>query len=276
MRPAVPALLAAVAVASEPPQIIVLAGQSNMDGRGATGLLSAGQKTLPAGWSFANRGQAVGLGEGEHFGPEVGFAEALAGLRPGRRFLLVKWAVGGTSMAVWTPVQDAQRAGILANDARSGHLFPRLVEATLAVAREHQAEGAKVAAILWMQGEADCRRQDWGEAYFAKQMEMIGSLRDRLAAPGAPFIFGRINPPAEAKDDDRVSPRYPGRDAVRAAQERIAKELPGTYLVETDDLSKLADRLHYDAPGQLELGRRMAAAFVTATSGSDPAAPATR
>ena len=53
---------------------------------------------------------------------------------------------------------------------------------------------------------------------------------------------------------------------MRAAQERAAGEIPEGYLIETDDLGKQADRIHYDASGQIALGRRFAEAWLRAVS----------
>lgn len=56
-----------------------------------------------------------------------------------------------------------------------------------------------------------------------------------------------VNPPAD---------RYAALETVRKAQRQIAKDLPFVYIVETDDLEKLKDNLHYNSAGQLELGQR--------------------
>jgi hypothetical protein len=35
---------------------------------------------------------------------------------------------------------------------------------------------------------------------------------------------------------------------------RISQELPNTYLIDTDDLEKWEDDLHYSSNGQIDLG----------------------
>ena len=69
--------------------------------------------------------------------------------------------------------------------------------------------------------------------------------------------MGEVNPPAE---------RYPAREIVRLAQRKAADEMPNVYLVETDDLSKWDDALHYDSEGLLALGRRFARTLIAAGS----------
>lgn len=53
-------------------------------------------------------------------------------------------------------------------------------------------------------------------------------------------------PPAKVSMIDRGQPA------------RIA----GVYLIETDDLGKQSDRIHYDAAGQITLGRRISEAWL--------------
>ncbi len=82
---------------------------------------------------------------------------------------------------------------------------------------------------------------------------LITRLRNDLNTPALPILFGRVNPPPE---------RYPARDLVNEAQEKIAVDLAFTYLVDTDELSKLDDDLHYNTEGQQALGRRFADTYL--------------
>jgi hypothetical protein len=257
-------LLVAGLAAAEPLTVVVLGGQSNMEGQAKTADLDPAYRTQPEGIAFINLGKPAQLAAGTKFGPEVGFAHAIAKARPGRRFLLVKWAVGGTSMAVWGPQQDVKAAQASPIDSKQPHLYAKLRDATLAAVKEQAADQPRVAAFLWMQGEADCRREELGPRYGTNFPAMIAAFRKDLDAAQAPFLFGRINPPEAAKDEKTGGPRYPYRAQVRAAQEQTAKDVPGAILIETDDLSKLGDNLHYDAKGLLEMGRRMAEAFLKA------------
>jgi hypothetical protein len=254
--------LALASSAADPAQVIVLGGQSNMEGQATISEIdklpadqSKDLKTELPNITFINAGKPGKIGEGLSFGPEVGFAHTLAAARPEQQFVLVKLGVGGTSMERWS----ASDAG----GKRNGDLYRALVSS---VHEAMRSGNSKVVAILWMQGEADTRKQALADTYFASQQAMIAGMRKEFSAPDAPFIFGRINPPATAKVIDPVTkqetPRYAALPTVRAAQEQVAKEIPNTILIETDDLSKRFDHLHYDGKGQLELGKRMAEAFL--------------
>lgn len=123
-----------------------------------------------------------------------------------------------------------------------------------AIAGARLPVSADVAAVLWMQGERDAGNNDVGREYLANLTQLIAAFRHDLALPDLPFVMGLVNPPAD---------RYPAQAAVRAAQRTAAAEIANVYLVDTDDLSKRADRLHYDTPGLLELGRRFAGAVTS-------------
>jgi hypothetical protein len=62
---------------------------------------------------------------------------------------------------------------------------------------------------------------------------------------------------------------YPSVGLVRTGQQQIAAKDPYAWFVSTGGLSKLRDRVHYDLPGQLELGQRFARAYLDAV-GSTP------
>lgn len=53
----------------------------------------------------------------------------------------------------------------------------------------------------------------------------------------------------------------------------MAIRLPGFAMIDCDDLGKGSDHVHYNAPGQIELGRRFANAWIAATK-PGPATPA--
>ena len=65
--------------------------------------------------------------------------------------------------------------------------------------------------------------------------------------PILPIIAGLVNPPLD---------NYEALPIVQKVQQQIAKEDANVYLIDTEDLEKLEDNLHYNSTGQLELGKR--------------------
>ena len=208
------------------PVVFVLAGQSNMVGHGRTEDLRAEQLTLPPNVTLFLGAQESLPATRARFGPELTFAKVL-------------------SLLDWAPAWDATRAEITGNATR-GSLYEQLI----GILDELSLRGAHFGGVLWMQGERDARIEAAGKDYYQNLEDLIAALRRDLGRKDLPFVLGLVNPPPE---------RYPAREVVRAAQRKIADDLPGVYLVETDDLSKWDDRLHYDSAGLLELGRRFAA-----------------
>lgn len=256
------AALTAMTHAQDAVQVVLLAGQSNMDGNVPITALPLEFRQPPAKVSMIDRGQPARIGGGKFFGPEVAFAAAVAAARPSDDFLLVKRAMGGTSLAGWAPQWDKSR---LASkyDTAAGPIYRKLLADYAAAIK---GRPARLTGVLWMQGESDTRYPALGPNYFENFKTLIAAFRRDLNAPGLPFFFGRVNMPADATEDDKKTIKFPYIQQVRAAQERAAREIPGVYLIETDDLGKQSDRIHYDAAGQIALGRRFGEAWLRTVS----------
>lgn len=257
---AILAVSATSSFAQAPVQVVLLAGQSNMAGNVPIAALPPEFKHPPASVRMVFHGKPTQIAGGSTFGPEVAFAATVAAARPSDEFLFIKRAMGGTSLAGWAPKWDKSR---LASkyDTAAGPLYRKLLDE---YAAEVKGRPARLTGVLWMQGESDTRYPALGPHYFENFKALIAAFRRDLNAPALPFFFGRVNMPADEPSDDKKSLKFPYIQQVRAAQERAAREIPGVYLIETDDLGKQADRIHYDAAGQISLGRRFAEAWLKA------------
>lgn len=230
----------------EPPIVLILAGQSNMVGQGERSALAPAQQTLPPNVELITGTQRAGAGPATTFGPELALAHELAAALPHRRFKFLKFAIGSTSIRAWAPDWSAEAAKVTENEA-VGALYPRL----LAFLRQHlDADAAPPHAILWFQGERDARYATAAVDYAPRLGEFIRQLRADLRAPDSWFILGVVNPP------------YPHTAQVAAAQRAMPRQIARTLVVESDGLTKKADRLHYDTAGQWELGLRYARALL--------------
>jgi len=143
----------------------------------------------------------------------------------------------------WAPNYSSEKAAITGNPQ-----FGNLFEAFLGKIDSLIDKGETLpTAFLWMQGERDARIPEAGKDYYSNFKNFIQAIRQRTGQSDLPFIFGMVNPPAE---------RYAALESVRNAQRKIATELPNVFIIETDDLEKLTDKLHYNTAGQLEMGKR--------------------
>jgi len=181
------------------------------------------------------------------FGPEIKLGRVLADALS-VDVAIVKFAVSGSSLAVdWNPAT----AGSLYHQMRDD-LAGAL--AALAVA----GDGGQVGAVFWMQGEADAQTSETAAAYEANVTGFIDRLRTEFFNGNLPFVFGRIN----VNIDSSCCFSFPFKDEVRTAQANVAGAVPGTAMVDTDDLPLISDSVHFTAGGQLGLGERFANAYL--------------
>ena len=236
--------------------VFVLAGQSNMQGVGDADELPASLAGSHAdrlrfeGGVWRPLRAAPGADprfgiERASFGPELSFAAELARARPGRTIGIVKLAKGGASLVDWAPA------------AASGLYAAMIREARAALA----SRPAELGALLFLQGEADARERELARAYRTRFEAWVAQVRNDLGAPDLPVLYGRVNPPIG---------RHPHVAAVQQAQDDARASIPGVHLVPTEAVSKHGDDTHYDAAGQLELGRRFARSYLTLLEARGP------
>jgi hypothetical protein len=236
------------------PYVFVLSGQSNMLGQGTTAELTGDLSTLPPTVQLFVDGEPALFTDRRSFGPEVTFAHEMARAWPDRNIVLLKYAVGGTSLLAWAPEWSEAQAELTAN-ANAGPLYSQLMAAVRGPAL---GPSARFAGLLWMQGERDARYLTVGPDYLANLGTFVAAVRADLDEPDLPLLLGLVNPPPE---------RYPAADVVRAQQLAAPDELAMTAVIDTAGVTKRDDDLHYDTAGQLELGRRFAQAYLRLESG---------
>lgn len=219
--------------------LILMGGQSNMVGQGKQSDLG---KTTFANITYFDFGLRPNLANPKgNFGPEVGLSMELSKKFPNKKFIVIKYAIGGASLLDWLPNYSKKKAEITGNP-EFGNMYNRLLTLTDSLTKEYNIT---FKALLWMQGERDARIPEAGVDYYENFKLLINSIRNDLESPNMPVIFGKINPPED---------RYPALDTVVNAQIRISEELANTYIIDTDNLEKWNDNLHYSSDGQIELG----------------------
>ncbi len=237
----------------------ILAGQSNMVGQGKV-------KELPDKFQMIAKNVAIYSSENYKestnielrnknlFGPEITFSHALSRYYPEDRIVILKFAVGGSSLLAWSPNWDSGSAAIT-KDAEKGPIYSKMIAFfnKLSFLNDIELNKLSIDGILWMQGERDARFPAAGNNYLDNIITLIKAFRTDFDARSAPFILGRVDPPAEL---------YPARDTVRKQQYQIQNEYPNVTMVDADGLSKWDDNLHFDTEGQLELGLRFAEAYI--------------
>ena len=109
----------------------------------------------------------------------------------------------------------------------------------------------EVVGLAWMQGEGDSKKVDDANRYEERLDALLSAFRTELGLPKLPIALGLVNPEGGKYRPVAV-------EIVRAAQMRVAAADEWTELIDTDDLSKDPDRVHYDSAGLIEMGFRFA------------------
>lgn len=227
--------------------LFVLAGQSNMAGRGKVAevdrtphprvlVLDKEGKWRPATDPLHfDKPNIVGVGLGKTF------AETLAEADSTITIGLIPCAVGGSPINTWKPKgYHAQTKTHPWDDA-----VPRI---------QRTLRDGSLKAVLWHQGESDAK-PELAEEYEAKLHELIARFRQRFDRPDLPFVAGQMGQFEDQPWDEH-------RRAVDAAHRRLPKAVSHTAFVGSEGLKHKGDGVHFSADSYRELGRRFAKAYL--------------
>jgi len=232
-----------VTVAPDRLHLFILAGQSNMAGRG---ILSDPPEPDPdilmltrdSTWAVARDPVHFDKPEGAGVGPGLSFARSLHERHPEWKIGLVPTAVGGSPLAQWQPGAP-------------------LFEASMAQART-AAPAGHMAGIIWHQGENDSRFPDQAATYGERLTRTITAFREQLGRPELPFIAGELGPFLA----DNLEPGFPALPTVTRAISDLPGKVPHTAVVSAAGLKHKGDLVHLDTPSQIIFGQRYAEAFL--------------
>ncbi|MEM6312479.1 MAG: sialate O-acetylesterase, partial [Planctomycetota bacterium] len=160
--------------AGEPIHLVLLAGQSNMAGRGEVG--PEDLVAHPRVWMLDESGAWVPAVEPVHFdipslaGVGLGrtFAIRYAEANPGVHVGLIPAAEGGSPIESWQP------GGV--HGKRQARPYDTAIERT-----HHAQRAGRLVAILWHQGESDCNADD-APHHHDRLVELIARFRNDLDA----------------------------------------------------------------------------------------------
>lgn len=234
--------------------LYILAGQSNMAGRGeitdayriqehpGVFMLTKDLKWVKAKHPLHFDKPVAGIGPGLSFG--IKMAEANAKVKIG----LVPCAVGGTSINAWAP-------GAYDNATKTHPYDDALVRIQAAMQK------GIVKGIIWLQGESDSDPAK-ASTYLDKLTTLIQRLRAVTENNSLPFVAGELG---------RFRPVFANINTVLA---KLPSLVPNTGVVRSEGLNHKGDTTHFDAPSATILGARFAAAMLQLQSSPAPLAGA--
>jgi hypothetical protein len=225
--------------------LYLLAGQSNMAGRGKVeesdtvanprvlALTKDGSwapATAPLHWDKSVAG--TGLGRS--------FALTLVESDPDIVIGLIPAACGGSAISSWVP------GGY--HDQTKSHPWDDAVQRTQRAMQDGTLKG-----ILWHQGESDSQPER-SAVYQKRLTELILRFRNEFQNPQLPFLIGQLGQFPER-------PWSEARQQVDAAHRAVATSVPFVSFVHSDDLTCNPDNVHFDSKSLRTFGKRYAAAL---------------
>lgn len=243
-------LLTGFAAHAGPVHVFILAGQSNMDGRGDGSKLTDDEKQRLE--AVGDRVRFVYNGEPERplsvtipakhiarkfslektFGPELFFGLRLAEAHPDEHFLFIKRSKGGTSLyGCWNPEWSEDKAKVT-GELEGPKLYQVLKEDLDRVLGGRPAAGYEMAGMLWVQGEADSGEKKYGpkpaETYGENLSKLIRGIREHTGEPELPFVLLEVGSPRIREASAEVARRMKRVSTIPQSKDPAdANHLPG-------------------------------------------------
>jgi hypothetical protein len=226
--------------------LFLLAGQSNMAGRGKVAqedttihprvlTLNKDKQWAPAQDPIHFDKTIAGVGLGRTF------AMTLADRDPSITIGLIPCAAGGSPISSWEP-------GGYHSQTRSHPYDDALKRTKIAMQR------GTLKAILWHQGESDSL-PELASVYEEKLHELIARFRTEFQTPDVPFIVGQLGRFPDRPWDDAT-------ELVNAVHESVPDKVKKTAFVASTGLAHKGDKVHFDAKSLREFGNRYAEAYL--------------
>ena len=228
--------------------IFVMAGQSNMAGRGMVEPRDTVSNDRILTINAAN--EIILAKEPLHF-----YEPNLTGLDCGISFantllhdigkdvsiLLIPAAVGGSSSKQWLGDSLHRNVKLMSN-------FRQRIASI--------EKFGTIQGILWHQGESDTDDVNL-PGYEERLKRIFARLRESCnGSPDLPILIGELGSFSENQD------RW---NAINTAIHKYAKSDRNAFVVATGDLKAKSDKIHFDSDSQREMGKRMAEAFLKMT-----------
>jgi hypothetical protein len=223
--------------------VFIMAGQSNMAGRGI--VEPQDTVTNPRILTIDSLGHVIKAKEPLHFyepsrvGLDCGlsFAKALLSQLPQNdTIMIIPTAVGGSAMSQWLGDSLYRNVKLLSN-------FKEKVN----IGKQH----GEIKAILWHQGESDANERNIG-AYPGKIPQLFSTFRKIAKNDSLPIIMGELGSYSNNNDYWQM---------VNKNIHEYSLTDRFTSVINTQDLVHKGDTIHFNSEGQRTIGKRFAEAY---------------
>jgi len=227
--------------------IFMMAGQSNMAGRGT--IEPQDTITNKRILTIDSENNLMDAREPLHFyepglkGLDCGISfaqELLKHIPDSITIAMVPCAVGGSSVFQWLNDEQHRGVNLLGNFREKVHLA--------------QNKGV-IKGVLWHQGESNANAPDLPE-YKDALTQLFSLFREYIRNDEIPIIMGELGKFAIPEEK---AERF---EEVNKIIREIASEYDHVFYVPSDGLNHLGDNLHFNSAAQRELGKRYARKYI--------------
>ena len=227
--------------------LYLLAGQSNMAGRGAVEAID--RAPHPRVFALNSALEWVQAAEPLHFdkpnivgvGPGFAFGRAMADAKPNVRIGLIPGAVGGSSIRAWVPGAVHQQTNSRPWDDALSRTFRVLA-----------FEGGSLKGVIWHQGESD--QANFADQYEDALVDLVERFRREFRNLELPFVAGHLSSFYVAD--------HPNAVQVNQAISSLPDRVELTAFVTAEGFVHKGDDVHLDSRSAREFGERYAAAML--------------
>ncbi|WP_158872317.1 sialate O-acetylesterase [Maribellus comscasis] len=230
--------------------VFLMAGQSNMAGRGAVeaqDLITNNRIiTINSGNNWITAKEPLHFYEPGSAGLDCGlsFAKELLNFVPDSvTIAMVPCAVGGSSVFQWLNDEEHRSVKLLSNFKAKAQLSKKK---------------GTIKGILWHQGERNANETDLPE-YEDTLLTLFSKFRTSVADDELPIILGEIGRFAEPEEKAAYF------EEVNQIIRKVAEENSYLFYISSEGLEDRGDNLHFNSEGQRELGRRYAEKYIDAS-----------
>ena len=223
----------------------VLAGQSNMAGRGKVEPVDTIPNTRIL--SINKNGDLIIAKEPLHF-----YEPSMTGLDCGLSFgktllkhvpdsitiLIIPTAVGGSSISQWINDSIFRNVNLLSNFKEKMVLAEKF---------------GIIKGILWHQGETDAATTETIEIYNDQLKKLFVLFRNETDNKSLPVFIGELG--SFSKNNENWQ-------AINNKIKEYTEADSVAFLIKTSDLNHKGDRVHFDSEGQRKIGKRFAEKFI--------------
>lgn len=225
--------------------VFILAGQSNMAGRGK--VEPADTVPDPRILSINKKGELILAKEPLHF-----YEPRMAGLDCGLSFaktllpsvpdhislLIIPTAVGGSAISQWINDETFREVPLLSN-----------FKEKIAIGKQY----GSIKGILWHQGESDAGSEATIVAHRRQLQKLFKIFRKEVGNRRLPLFLGKLG---------SFSGNNVKWQEINKQIRNFVSSDRHAYLIKTDDLNHHGDQVHFDSEGQRLMGRRFAQAYI--------------